>query len=255
PDGGRRHLAPVRLADRRGLVPPRAAARARRPPRPAPAALRPHDVRRPRRPAPGRRPPRGPRHRVGTPRGHRQSPRAAIVAGAPHAHRRAVAGRGRRQPRRLRPHVPPRPLAAARGPLVATVHDMTLHRTPWAMREETRADLERKLERTIARARAVITPTETVRAELLERCGAPSGAVHAVHEAGRLDRVAPGEPPPDVPARFVLHVGTIEPRKNVATLLDAWPRLRAAMPDAPPLVLCGKLGWRRESIEDELARA
>ena len=151
--------------------------------------------------------------------------------------------------------VPPRPLAAARGALVATVHDMTLHRTPWAMREETRADLERKLARTIARAHAVITPTETVRAELLEHGDAPPAAVHAVHEAGRLHHVTPGEPPPDVPPRFVLHVGTIEPRKNVATLLDAWPRLRSAMPDAPPLVLCGKLGWGRESIEGELARA
>ena len=107
----------------------------------------------------------------------------------------------------------------------------------------------------VAHARAVITPTETVRAELLERCGAPPGAVHAVHEAGRLDHVTAAEPPPDVPPRFVLHVGTIEPRKNVATLLDAWPRLRAAMPDAPPLVLCGKFGWGRESIEGELARA
>ena len=50
-------------------------------------------------------------------------------------------------------------------------------------------------------------------------------------------------------------MGTLEPRKNVATLLAAWPRLRAAMPDAPPLVLCGKLGWRPESIEGDLARA
>ena len=151
--------------------------------------------------------------------------------------------------------VAPRPLAASRGPLVATVHDMTLHRTPWAMRDETRADLERKLGRTIARAHAVITPTETVRDELLEHWGATAGAVHAIHEAGRLHHAGPGELPPDVPARFVLHVGTIEPRKNVATLLDAWPRLRAAAPDAPPLVLCGKLGWRRESIEGDLARA
>ena len=150
--------------------------------------------------------------------------------------------------------VPPRPLAAARGPLVATVHDMTLHRTPWAMREETRAELERKLDPTIARARAVITPSETVRAELLERGGAPPAAVHAVHEAGRLHHTTPGERP-DVPARFILHVGTIEPRKNVATLLDAWPRLRAALPETPPLVLCGNLGWRRESIEGALDRA
>ena len=151
--------------------------------------------------------------------------------------------------------VPPRPLAASSGPLVATVHDMTLHRTPWAMREETRADLERKLERTIARAHTVITPTETVRADLLERCGAPAGAVRAIHEAARLDPVTPGELPPAVPARFVLHVGTLEPRKNVATLLAAWPRLRVAMADAPPLVLCGKLGWQPESIEGDLARA
>ena len=151
--------------------------------------------------------------------------------------------------------VPPRPLAASRRPLVATVHDLTLHRTPWAMRDETRADLERKLERTVARAAAVLTPSETVRRDLVERCGAPPGAVHAVPEAARLDRVTPGGLPPDVPGRFVLHVGTIEPRKNLAILLAAWPLLRAAMPDAPPLVLCGKPGWRRESIEGALAGA
>jgi alpha-1,3-rhamnosyl/mannosyltransferase len=150
---------------------------------------------------------------------------------------------------------PPRPLAAARGPLVATVQDMTLYRTPWAMRAETRADLERRLERTIARAHTVLTPSETVRTDLVERFGAPPGAVHAVHDAGRLGRVSPGELPAEVPARFVLHVGTIEPRKNVATLLAAWPRLRAALPDAPPLVLCGKTGWGSEAIEGELTRA
>ena len=151
--------------------------------------------------------------------------------------------------------VPPRPVAASSRPLVATVHDLTLHRTPWAMRDETRADLARKLERTLARAAAVLTPTESVRADLVERCGAPAAAVHAVPEAARLDRVTPARLPPRVPDRFVLHVGTIEPRKNVATLLAAWPLLRAAMPDAPPLVLCGKLGWRRGSIEPALARA
>ena len=151
--------------------------------------------------------------------------------------------------------VPPRPLAASRRPLVATVHDLTLHRTPWAMRDETRTDLARKLDRTVARAAAVLTPTETVRADLVERFGAPPGTVHAVPEAARLDRVAPGRLPPKVPDRFVLHVGTIEPRKNVATLLAAWPLLRATMPDAPPLVLCGKPGWRHESIEGALAGA
>ena len=151
--------------------------------------------------------------------------------------------------------VPPRALAASRRPLVATVQDMTLYRTPWAMQQETRASLERRLERTIARARTILTPTETVRSELLEHCRAAPGAVHAVWDAGRLDAVRPGELPAGVPERFVLHVGTIEPRKNVATLLAAWHLLRNRMSDAPTLVLCGKLGWGQEAIEGAMVRA
>ena len=146
-------------------------------------------------------------------------------------------------------------LAVSRRPLVVTVHDMTLLRTSWAMQEDTRVALEEKLERTIARAQAILTPSETVRAELLEGGGAAPGAVHVTWEASRLDAAALGELPASVPGRFVLHVGTIEPRKNVGTLLAAWPQLRNMMPDAPPLVLCGKLGWQHASIEDALARA
>ncbi len=146
-------------------------------------------------------------------------------------------------------------LTVSRRPLVVMVHDMTLLRTSWAMQEETRAALEENLERTIVRARAILTPSETVRTELLEGRDVVQDAVHVTHEASRLDGVALGELPPAVPERFVLHVGTIEPRKNVAILLSAWPRLRAVMPDAPPLVLCGKLGWQHASIEDDLARA
>ena len=149
----------------------------------------------------------------------------------------------------------PRQLAAARRPLVATVHDMTLLRTSWAMQEETRVALDENLERTIARARAILTPSETVRTELLQACGAAPDAVHVTWGASRLGGVARGALPGAVPDRFVLHVGTIEPRKNVAVLLSAWPRLRASMPDPPPLVLCGKLGWQRASIEAALARA
>ena len=150
---------------------------------------------------------------------------------------------------------PPRPLAAARRPLVVTVHDLTLRRTPWAMQAETRATLEKQLERTIARARAILTPSQTVRSELLEHAGAAPDAVHVTWEAGRLDATPAGDLPAGVPERFVLHVGTIEPRKNLAILLAAWPRLRALLPDAPPLVLCGKRGWRHESIGAALARA
>ena len=46
-----------------------------------------------------------------------------------------------------------------------------------------------------------------------------------------------------LPDTFLLFVGTFEPRKNIAGLLEAYRCLRARLPDAPPLVLAGRRGW------------
>ncbi len=70
------------------------------------------------------------------------------------------------------------------------------------------------------------------------------------------DWPAPAEPvaPPGVPDRFVLCVGTVEPRKNHGMLLDAWERLEAlesrGVQGSVGLVVVGRLGWQ----SDELAR-
>jgi glycosyltransferase involved in cell wall biosynthesis len=45
-------------------------------------------------------------------------------------------------------------------------------------------------------------------------------------------------------------VSTIEPRKNLPTLLDAWSRMR----DRPPLVVAGGWGWRCEPIRERIER-
>jgi len=52
----------------------------------------------------------------------------------------------------------------------------------------------------------------------------------------RLDRLG-------VPAQYLLFVGTFEPRKNVAGLLNAYGILRESEKDKPPLVLAGRRGW------------
>lgn len=67
----------------------------------------------------------------------------------------------------------------------------------------------------------------------------------------------PGAPLPDVLNRlsadekpFFMILGTIEPRKNHAFLLDIWDRMRAEMPacDVPHLLICGKRGWQNEAV-------
>jgi glycosyltransferase involved in cell wall biosynthesis len=50
-----------------------------------------------------------------------------------------------------------------------------------------------------------------------------------------------------LPSDYILFVGTLEPRKNINTLLSAYSRMK----DAPPLVLAGKIGWL---FEDTLQR-
>ena len=51
------------------------------------------------------------------------------------------------------------------------------------------------------------------------------------------------------PERFILFLGTLQPRKNLITLLRAWAQLDAA--DRLPLVVVGSQGWMYEPIYDE----
>jgi len=53
-----------------------------------------------------------------------------------------------------------------------------------------------------------------------------------------------------LPERFILFVGTIEPRKNLAMLLEAW----AMLSDRPDLVIVGAWGWLYEPIKEQIAR-
>lgn len=86
-----------------------------------------------------------------------------------------------------------------------------------------------------------LTPPEPVVVTL----GADAAAAHR-----RGDAVLPGEL---VGARYVLAVGTVEPRKNHATLLDAFDRLLETEPDAH-LVVVGRPGWHNDEVLARLDR-
>ncbi len=146
----------------------------------------------------------------------------------------------------------------ARGARVATVHDLGLFKVPWAVRPDSGEALREGLERTLFAADLLLTPSEAVRGELIAR-GVSPGRVRAVHHGpGTLSEQKAGEVPAGTPPRYALHVGTIEPRKNVGALLAAWRLLRARHPPAPappPLVLCGGWGWGAETVRGEIAAA
>jgi glycosyltransferase involved in cell wall biosynthesis len=150
-------------------------------------------------------------------------------------------------------YLPPSLFRFARGARVATVHDLTVRKVPWAVRPDTGAALRERLDQVVLEADLLLTPSAAVRAELLD-LGVSPARVRAIHH-GPGQTPAAGSLPKRTPPRFALHVGTLEPRKNVGTLLAAWRLLRRRIADPPALVLCGRFGWKSAATRREIADA
>jgi len=144
----------------------------------------------------------------------------------------------------------------ARGSRVSTIHDLGLHKVPETLQEETRKALASNLRRSTRRANRLISVSAAVRDELVEFGYAPREKIDVIHHGpGQLATVEATELPGGVPGSFALHVGTLEPRKNILYLLEAWERLGRELDDPPQLVLCGKFGWKSEEIQQAVERS
>ncbi len=133
---------------------------------------------------------------------------------------------------------------------VLTVHDLSsllypeLHRRDLARRMRLRLPLAVKL------ANAIITPTEAVKRELCARLKVKAAKVTAIHEAARAafrplsrEECALVRRRLGIQDDFLLFVGTLEPRKNLLTLLQAYAQVVRESPFRPQLVVAGGEGW------------
>jgi glycosyltransferase involved in cell wall biosynthesis len=145
--------------------------------------------------------------------------------------------------------VPPKRFRWARGGLVVTVHDLSFRHVSWTLHDDTRRELAAQLERTLARAHLVLTDSETVQQELIASGMRTARASRAIPLGpGHLSTATTAALPAEIPHRFALHVGTFEPRKNLAMLLRAWQQLHSGAQVTLPLVLCGAPGWKNEEL-------
>jgi glycosyltransferase involved in cell wall biosynthesis len=127
------------------------------------------------------------------------------------------------------------------GPVVLTVHDLSTLIVPQTEEPARVRHFAPALRMRARHAARVITPTEAIARQVIERLGVRNERVRAIPH-GVDARFAPEGPSASpVPGRYVLYVGALGPRKGVDTLLAAWRALPPPLRRDHALVLAGPL--------------
>jgi glycosyltransferase involved in cell wall biosynthesis len=161
--------------------------------------------------------------------------------------------------------VPPTGTAAR----VVTVHDLTVVRYPELCDAPTLA-YPRLIRRAVAEGAWVHTPSRFVAEEVVAEFGVDPQRVRAVHHGvpelpappgpgtpvrGTTGGGSPGPDGPELPegcGRYVLAIGTVEPRKDYPLLIESFAAVAVEHPDVA-LVIVGGDGWGIESFDEALS--
>jgi alpha-1,3-rhamnosyl/mannosyltransferase len=148
------------------------------------------------------------------------------------------------------------------GRRVVTVHDLSHLRHPEYHAQRSRRFLERRLPRSLAGADRIVVPTAFVGRELCALMDVAADRIRVVHEGVTpppaplsAERVARGLRDLDLAVDgYMLSVGTLEPRKNLAGLVAAYERLPATTRARFPLVIVGAKGWGHADTDRRIER-
>lgn len=142
------------------------------------------------------------------------------------------------------------------GPCITTLHDLTCLRFPQLQPAQRVLWFEKGLQKTLNQAKHIISVSEFTRQEAIRFLGLSPEKITTIHNG-----VSPLFRPRDTTEvnevlkkyhvhykQYILSVGTLEPRKNLNSLLDGYLRLPQSMRRQYPLVLVGAVGWKVQDL-------
>ncbi len=133
------------------------------------------------------------------------------------------------------------PVALGEIPAVVTIHDLIWRTAPETM-ERGRGFLEAALMRhAVRRADRIIAVSESTRNDLVAAFPSAKDKTVVIPLAASLPSASPATP---VRRPYILFVGTMEPRKNLVRVIDAFAQLLASSETNHDLVVAGNPGWR-----------
>jgi glycosyltransferase involved in cell wall biosynthesis len=140
-------------------------------------------------------------------------------------------------------------------PAVATVHDLTALLLPETHRFKVRASILPFLQASLEHASRLVAISQATAADIAFHFPHCASKVRVVYNGvdpefrpGLPEEIAATRAELDAEHGYLLYAGTLEPRKNVGALLDAWEALHREDPGTPPLVLAGPYGWGSRAL-------
>lgn len=151
------------------------------------------------------------------------------------------------------------PPLLARRPSVVNIYDLTVYRYPGTMEARNKWPLRMLLPRAVSRADKILTLSEFTKREIGQKWPDALDKIEVVPGAPYLSLdTRPGVPPEadaekalelyGVRRPYLLYVGTMEPRKNILRLLEAFELLKTMGAEETQLVLVGHEGWGLEEV-------
>lgn len=149
------------------------------------------------------------------------------------------------------------------GPSVCTFHDLSIFTWAQCHPPERVRYMRKEIALTLKRVDMLIADSEYTRQEIAKYFGWPLEKIRAVPLACSADfrprtsdELAPLLQKSGLkPEGYCLYVGTIEPRKNLEVLLDAYSILPQSVRRQWPLVMIGYRGWRSEQLHARIEAA
>ena len=143
---------------------------------------------------------------------------------------------------------------------VLTIHDLNFLYYPQFLTPESHRYYNQQIEWVVRRADHILADSHATKSDLTSLLAVPSEKVSVVHlAADSTFRPLPGTEVGQVatryglqPGRFLLFVGTLEPRKNLPGLLQAYRYLLDAEVTTAPLVLVGGKGWLYDEVFERI---
>ncbi len=143
----------------------------------------------------------------------------------------------------------------SRARSIFVVHDLTFRLFPKVHMPLNRWFLRIMLPLFLKQADTIIAVSEATRKDLIKYYPTATGKTHVIKEGVSTHfqhvkdslTIESVKKKYKLPDKFFLFLGTIEPRKNIPMLLNAFKHVQAHIPGMP-LVIVGKKGWRKKSI-------